>query len=85
MVPQRVVGIAVGHEDLNDHYELRHDPVLAAPAGKHAARRAHCAPLARAFHDGQHVRGVLIGHGLVRRAVTSRGNSYRWGVSIEGE
>jgi hypothetical protein len=24
---QRVVGIALGHEDLNDHDELRHDPV----------------------------------------------------------
>ena len=29
MVLQRVVGIALGYEDLNDHDELRHDPVLA--------------------------------------------------------
>ena len=28
MVLQRVVGIALGYEDLNDHDELRHDPVL---------------------------------------------------------
>jgi len=27
MVLQRVVGIALGYEDLNDHDELRHDPV----------------------------------------------------------
>jgi Transposase DDE domain group 1 len=34
MVLQRVVGIALGYDDLNDHNELRHDPVLAVLAGK---------------------------------------------------
>jgi hypothetical protein len=43
---QRVVGIALGYEDLNDHDELRHDPVLAVLAGKLAAKRSDCAPLA---------------------------------------
>jgi hypothetical protein len=46
MVLQRVIGIALGYEDLNDHDELRHDPVLAVLAGKLAAKRAGCAPLA---------------------------------------
>ncbi len=46
MVLQRVAGIALGYEDLNDHDELRHDPVLAVLAGKLAAKRADCAPLA---------------------------------------
>jgi hypothetical protein len=46
IVLQRVVGIALGYEDLNDHDELRHDPVLAVLAGKLAAKRADCAPLA---------------------------------------
>jgi Transposase DDE domain group 1 len=46
LVMQRVVGIALGHEDLNDHDELRHDPVLAVLAGKLAAQRSDCAPLA---------------------------------------
>jgi Transposase DDE domain group 1 len=46
MVLQRVVGIALGYEDLNDHDQLRHDPVLAVLAGKLAAERADCAPLA---------------------------------------
>ena len=46
LVGQRVVGIALGYEDLIDHDELRHDPVLAVVAGKLAARRASCAPLA---------------------------------------
>lgn len=43
---QRIVGIALGYEDLNDHDALRHDPVMAALAGKLAARRSGCAPLA---------------------------------------
>src|SRR5712691_2521559 len=29
LVGQRVFGIALGYEDLNDHDELRHDPVMA--------------------------------------------------------
>ena len=46
MVAQRVFGIALGYEDLVDHDQLRHDPVLATFAGKLAARRKNCAPLA---------------------------------------
>jgi hypothetical protein len=46
MVAQRVFGIALGYEDLIDHDQLRHDPVLAALAGKLEARRKDCAPLA---------------------------------------
>ena len=46
LVMQRVVGIALGYEDLNDHDQLRHDPVLATLAGKLAASRSDCAPLA---------------------------------------
>jgi hypothetical protein len=46
LVMQRVVGIALGYEDLNDHDELRHDPIMAVLAQKLAASRADCAPLA---------------------------------------
>jgi hypothetical protein len=46
LVTQRVVGIALGYEDLNDHDELRHDPVMAVQVGKLSARRRACAPLA---------------------------------------
>ena len=46
LVGQRVFGIALGYEDLNDHDELRHDPLMAVLAGKLAARRADCAPVA---------------------------------------
>jgi hypothetical protein len=46
LVGQRVFGIALGYEDLNDHDELRHDPVMAILAGKLAAKRKGCAPVA---------------------------------------
>src|SRR5436853_5117716 len=46
LVGQRVFGIALGYEDLIDHDQLRHDPVMAVLGGKFAARRADCAPLA---------------------------------------
>ena len=46
LLMQRVVGIALGYEDLNDHDQLRHDPVMAVLAGKLAASRADCAPVA---------------------------------------
>jgi len=46
LVGQRVFGMALGYEDLVDHDQLRHDPTLAVLAGKLAARRKDCAPLA---------------------------------------
>src|ERR1700748_957715 len=46
LVGQRVFGIALGYEDLNDHDQLRHDPMMAILAGKLEARRADCAPVA---------------------------------------
>ena len=46
LVGQRVFGIALGYEDLNDHDQLRYDPVMAVLGGKLEARRADCAPLA---------------------------------------
>src|ERR1700686_5307908 len=46
LVGQRVFGIALGYEDLNDHDELRHDPMMAVLAGKLGARREDCAPVA---------------------------------------
>ncbi|HEX3697922.1 MAG TPA: IS1380 family transposase, partial [Polyangia bacterium] len=46
LVGQRMFGIALGYEDLIDHDQLRHDPVLAVLGGKLEAKRADCAPLA---------------------------------------
>lgn len=45
-VGQRVHGIALGYEDLNDHDDLRHAPVLGLVSGKPAAKRSDCAVLA---------------------------------------
>ena len=46
LVGQRVFAVALGYEDLNDHDELRHDPMMAVLAGKLEARREDCAPVA---------------------------------------
>ena len=46
LVGQRVFAIGLGYEDLNDHDELRHDPMMAVLAGKLEARREDCAPVA---------------------------------------
>ncbi|MCP5520983.1 MAG: IS1380 family transposase [Verrucomicrobiales bacterium] len=34
LLRQRVYGLALGYEDLNDHEQLKHDPLLAAMCGK---------------------------------------------------
>jgi len=44
LVAQRVFGLALGYEDLNDHDALRHDPMLALIVGKtdpHGDERLH--------------------------------------------
>jgi hypothetical protein len=46
LIGQRMFGVALGYEDLNDHDELRHDPLMAVLAGKLEARRDGCAPVA---------------------------------------
>lgn len=47
LVGQRIFGLALGYEDLNDHDELRKDPTLAVLAGKlNPELRTDCEPLA---------------------------------------
>jgi hypothetical protein len=46
LIAQRIHGIALGYEDLNDHDALRHDPVLGLLSGKFEACRSDCAILA---------------------------------------
>ena len=46
LVGQRVFGIAAGYEDLNDHDELRKDPLWGALMGKLTAKRRDCQALA---------------------------------------
>jgi hypothetical protein len=46
LVGQRVFAIAMGYEDLVDHDELRHDPVLGVVLRRLDTRHGRCAPLA---------------------------------------
>jgi hypothetical protein len=46
LVGQRIFGIALGYEDVLDHDDLRHDPMMAVRAGKLEGRRKNCAPVA---------------------------------------
>ena len=46
MLGQRIFGIALGYEDIVDHDQLRHDPVLGILGGTLTPKRAGCAPLA---------------------------------------
>ena len=47
LVGQRIFGLALGYEDLNDHDELRKDPTFAVLAGKlRPVLRTDCEPLA---------------------------------------
>ncbi len=46
MVVQRIAGIALGYEDVNDHDDLRRDPVLGLLADKLEAKRGDCEALA---------------------------------------
>ncbi len=34
LIRQRIYGLVMGYEDLNDHEELRHDPMFALSLGK---------------------------------------------------
>jgi hypothetical protein len=46
LIGQRVIAIALGHEDLVDHDDLRHDPVIATAMGKLTPSRDDCEALA---------------------------------------
>lgn len=46
LAAQRIFGIALGYEDLNDHDQLRNDPTMALLVGKLEGRRPDCGPAA---------------------------------------
>src|SRR3954462_5089475 len=46
LVGPRIFGLALGYEDLVDHDDLRHDPVLGVLLGRFKAEHAAPAPLA---------------------------------------
>ena len=74
MLAQRVFGIALGYEDLVDHDELRHDPVLATLVGK----LARTAPGLRAAGRQEHVEPARACAArrptAITRSATSRGD-----------
>jgi hypothetical protein len=45
MLAQRIYGLALGYEDLNDHEQLRHDPLLRVVAGKAEPGQEALAPV----------------------------------------
>jgi hypothetical protein len=74
LVGQRVYGLALGYEDLNDHEELRHDPVLgvlvekAEPgrerlAGKSTLNRLELTAAEVAGHE--RYKKIVLDHGAV--------------------
>ena len=46
LLSQRIFGIALGYEDIVDHDQLRHDPVLGVLGGTLTRKRSNCAALA---------------------------------------
>jgi Transposase DDE domain group 1 len=46
LIAQRLYGLVQGYEDLNDHDQLRHDPLFGIALGKLESTHARCAPLA---------------------------------------
>jgi DDE family transposase len=64
LLAQRIYGLALGYEDLNDHEELRRDPLLALTtgkrkleeplAGKSTLNRLELTPAGSPLHDRYH-------------------------------
>ena len=46
LIGQRIIAVALGYEDVNDHDALRRDPVLALFSDQLEPKRQDCAPLA---------------------------------------
>ena len=60
LVGQRVFGIALGYEDINDHDELRHDPIMAVLAGKSTLNRLELSrETATRYHKIGHDAGAI--------------------------
>jgi len=57
LVSQRVLALALGYEDLNDHEQLRHDPLLSAAADKTQGEVLASAPTLNRLELSSHRRG----------------------------
>ena len=94
LVGQRVFALALGYEDLNDHDELRHDPLFHVLAGKLEAKRSDCALGGRQEHAQPagapaEARGREVSQDRLRCAAPGsivRGHLPRWPqASAEGD
>src|SRR5215204_1112191 len=81
LVGQRVFGLVLGYEDLNDHDELRKDPTLAVLAGKlKPVVRSDCEALkpARARSIVSSIRRSDTGRSITRSIATGRRSMPCW-------
>lgn len=60
LVGQRVFGIALGYEDLNDHDTLRHDPIMGVLAGKLKAKAREVRTLGRQVDAQKFLANALV-------------------------
>lgn len=71
LIAQRLYGLVQGYEDLNDHDQLRHDPMFGIAVGKLESEHPRCAPLAgkstlNRLEQAMHVAGDLSGERYVK-------------------
>lgn len=57
LLAQRVLGLALGYEDLNDHQTLRHDPLLGLSSGKSEGESLASAPTLNRLELSSHRSG----------------------------
>ena len=57
LLAQRVLGLALGYEDLNDHQALRHDPLLGVASGKPDGEALASAPTLNRLELSSHRSG----------------------------
>ena len=77
LIAQRVFGLALGYEDLNDHDELRRDPVLGVLLGKLDREGDEPSPLAgkSTLNRLEHAPGRVRRRATTRSATTERRSS----------
>jgi hypothetical protein len=71
LIAQRLCGLVQGYEDLNEHEQLRQDPMFGIAVGKLESEHSRCAPLAgkstlNRLEQAMHVAGDLSGERYVK-------------------
>lgn len=75
LLRQRILGIALGYEDLNDHDTLRHDPAMALGVGKED-------PLGLDRHDPKDKGKALAGKSTLNRLELTNAKTTQQGATI---